>query len=158
MVVMLVMVVQDRTGQNWRLNSTFQITCDWQLSQFLWCLYFRDFIVCFFDIPPLLLKSAFFSELQNVFVAVWLPYFGQRFPYTQVADDIQQLLLTNHRALDQLLSTRLEYFGFQTRNQDTPNVQKPKKDWCTEPTDPDQDSSTSNICFPKSVEMIIYFL
>ena len=93
-----------------------------------------------------------------MFVAVWLPYFGQRFPYTQVADDIQQLLLTNHKALDQLLSTRLEYFGFQTRNQDTPNVQKPKKDWCTEPTDPDQDSSTSKICFAKSVEIIIIIL
>ena len=93
-----------------------------------------------------------------MFVAVWLPYFGQRFPYTQVADDIQQLLLTNHKALDQLLSTRLEYFGCQARNQDTPNVQKPKKDWCTEPTDPDKDSSTSKICFAKSVEIIIISL
>ena len=124
----------------------------------LFLLYFRDFIDCFLISHPLLLKSASFSELQNVFVAVWLPYFGQRFPYTQVADDIQQLLLTNHKALDQLLSTRLEYFGFQTRNQDTPNVQKPKKDWCTESTDPDQDSSSSNICFPKSIEIIIHFL
>ena len=48
MVVMLVMVVvvnmvvivfrttQDRTGQDKTdLNSTFQVTCDWQLSQFL---------------------------------------------------------------------------------------------------------------------------
>ena len=28
---------QDRTGQNRHVNLTFQVTCDWQLSQFLRC-------------------------------------------------------------------------------------------------------------------------
>ena len=55
MVVVLNMVVmvdrtgqdrtgQDRTGRNWHLNLTFQVTCDWQFSQFLRCfihLFFR---------------------------------------------------------------------------------------------------------------------
>ena len=26
---------RDGTGQNWHLNMTFQVTCYWQLSQFL---------------------------------------------------------------------------------------------------------------------------
>ena len=30
---------QDRTGQNCHLNLTFQVTFDWQLSQFLRCLF-----------------------------------------------------------------------------------------------------------------------
>ena len=58
MVVMLVMVVvvnrehgghggQDRTGQNWHLNLIFQVTCDWQLSQFLRC-----FIMSVKDLEP----------------------------------------------------------------------------------------------------------
>ena len=33
---------QDRTGQNCHLNLTFQVTCDWQLLQFLRC-FFEDF-------------------------------------------------------------------------------------------------------------------
>ena len=40
MLVMVVMVVttgQDRAGQICHLNLTFQVTCDWQLSQFLRC-------------------------------------------------------------------------------------------------------------------------
>ena len=31
---------QDRTGQNRHVNLTFQVTCDWQLSQFLRCFLF----------------------------------------------------------------------------------------------------------------------
>ena len=30
---------KDRTGQNWHLNLTFPVTCDWQLSQLLRSLY-----------------------------------------------------------------------------------------------------------------------
>ena len=39
MVVMVVMV--DRTGRDWtgHLNLTFQVICDWQLLQFLRCLF-----------------------------------------------------------------------------------------------------------------------
>ena len=51
MVVMLVMVVmvfrtgQDRTEQNRHLNLSFQVTCDWQLLQFLRCFYYCLIII-----------------------------------------------------------------------------------------------------------------
>ena len=44
---------QDRG--NWHLNSSFQVTCDWQLSQLFWCLSLCLFV--FLSINSLLVKK-----------------------------------------------------------------------------------------------------
>ena len=52
-------------GTNWQSNLTFQVTCDWQLSQFLWCFLLH----LFFQL--LLLLSLCIQTPAHLIVDIW---------------------------------------------------------------------------------------